>query len=78
MPSTRAIELRISAFERFEACMAQDSGARTCCKVRGALVAGPEDRKGDAVNYRCRTCGARHMRIFSDLHQAFGQGMNSG
>lgn len=68
------IDLRISGFERFEARMAADTGARQCCKVRGALVAGPEDRIGNTVNYRCRTCGARHSRTFADLREISGKG----
>lgn len=66
------IELRISGFERFEACQAADSGARACCKVRGALRAGPNDRIGNTVHYKCRTCGATHSRTFADLRELTG------
>ena len=67
------IELGISGFEHFEACMAADSGARACCKQRGALVAAPNDRVGNTINYRCRTCGARHSRTFADLRELTGK-----
>jgi len=61
------IELRISGFERFEACAPADSNANPCCKVRGALKSEHHDRSNNTVRYSCRTCGAKHSRTFADL-----------
>jgi hypothetical protein len=65
-----AIELRIKAFEELEACAPADSGAKACCKTRGALRADMSSRTGNSIAYKCRTCGCVHRRTFACLGDA--------